>query len=136
MFLLNIKTKTKNQLSLKFFFKFLIKLCKNKKLILNLPVVKFLNYKYNKQNKIITVLTSPQANKNAQEQFLLKSYSKKAFIFSFKILKLLILLKKIKKNLFSDIKIQLNFLFSKKISKKINTKIFNPEKFKLNYIKK
>lgn len=134
MFLLNIKIITKNLISLKKILNFLLKLSIKKKttiLLLNLTLLKTLNLNYNKYKKIITLLTSPQANKNAQEQFLIKKYSKILFLFSFNMLKIIILLKKTKIHLFSEIKIQLRFLYSKKKIKNIIKKIFNPENNKI-----
>jgi ribosomal protein S10 len=126
MILLAIKISSKNKNSLKNFIKFLIKLCKKKKL--NLTLIHYFNKK-NKYKKI-SILTSPNANKNAQEQFLFKTYSKKITVFTFKIEKFLLFLKKLKMFLFTDVKINLNFFFLKKFIKKIISKTFNPENFK------
>jgi ribosomal protein S10 len=128
MFLLNIQIKSKNKNSLKNFLKLLAKLYDKKKLKLNLTLIKYLNKK-NELNKI-SVLTSPNANKNAQEQFLFKTHSKKVTLFTFQIQKFLVLLKKIKRSLFSDVKIKLLFFLTNNLTKKFFTKIFNPENFK------
>lgn len=128
MFLLNIKVKSKSKNSLKNFLMLVTRLYNKKNLRLSLTLVNYLNKK-NSHNKF-SVLTSPNANKNAQEQFLFKVYSKQANLFTFKIQKFLVLLKKIKRFLFSDVKIQLMFFLTNKITKKIVTKTFNPESFK------
>jgi ribosomal protein S10 len=128
MFLLNIKVKSKNKNSLKNFLKVVTRLYNKKNLRLSLTLINYLNKK-NNYNKI-SVLTSPNANKNAQEQFLFKIYSKQITLFTFKIQKFLVLLKKIKQFLFSDVNIQLVFFLTNKITKKFITKTFNPETFK------
>jgi ribosomal protein S10 len=128
MFLLNIKVKSKNKNSLKNFLKVVTRLYNKKNLRLSLTLINYLNKK-NNYNKI-SILTSPNANKNAQEQFLFKIYSKQITLFTFKIQKFLVLLKKIKQFLFSDVNIQLVFFLTNKITKKFITKTFNPETFK------
>jgi len=128
MFLLNIKIKSKDKNSIKDFLKLITKLYNKKNLRLSLTLVNYLNKKKNYTK--ISVLTSPNANKNAQEQFLFKIYSKQTNLFSFKIQKFLVLLKKVKQFLFPDIKIQLMFFFTNKITKKFITKTFNPENYK------
>ncbi len=69
----------------------------------------------------MSILKSPHVNKTAQELFEYRTYSKTLMINPFKIFKTLILLKKIKTNLFQDVKI--------KIISKINTKIDNKKLF-------
>lgn len=130
MILITIKIVSKNKNSLKNFMKCIIKLCKKKKLNLT-----FINY-FNKKNKYkkISVLTSPNANKNAQEQFLFKTCSKQITIFTFKTEKMLLFLKKLKMFSFTDVKISLKFIFLKKFIKKIVSKTFNPENFKAKII--
>lgn len=126
MILLNIKIESKNKNSLKKFLKLITKLYKKKSKV-KFNIVKLFEKK-NNYNKI-SVLTSPNANKNAQEQFLFKTYSKQTTLFMFQIQKFLVILKKIKQFLFSDVKIQLIFFLAHKITKKIVTKAFNPEQF-------
>lgn len=133
MILLNIKVESKNKNSLKKFLKLITKLYKKKNLKLNLTLLNYLRKK-NNYNKI-SVLTSPNANKNAQEQFLFKTYSKQTTLFMFQIQKFLVILKKIKQFLFSDVKIQLIFFLAHKITKKIITKAFNPEQFITKLVK-
>jgi len=115
MFLLNIKIKSKNKNSIKNFLRLITRLYNKKNLRLSLTLANYLNKKNNYTK--ISVLTSPNANKNAQEQFLFKVYSKQTTIFTFKIQKFLVLLKKIKRFLFSDIKIQLMLFLANKIQK-------------------
>ncbi len=131
MFLLNIKIASKNKKSLKNFLRFTTKLCNKKNLRLNLTLIKYLSKK--KKHNRISVLTSPNANKNAQEQFFFETYSKQTTIFTFKIKKFLVLLKKLKLILFSDVKIKLWFFFTSNLTKKIVTKTFNPENFKTKF---
>jgi len=77
------------------------------------------------------VLTSPNANKNAQEQFLFQTYSTQLTVFFLlELEKFLVLLKKIKRFLFSDIKIQLLFFLMSNLTQKIARKTLNPESFR------
>jgi ribosomal protein S10 len=131
MFLLTIKIESKNKNSLKKFVKLVTKLCKKKNF--KSTFVSYLNKK--NKNKNFSVLTSPNANKNAQEQFIFKTYSKQINIFGFKIERFLIVFKKFKLFLFTDVKIKLNFFLSKKFIKKTVVKTFDPENFNLRLCK-
>jgi len=104
-------------------------LSSKKKLGLNLTLASSLNKK-NRHNKF-SVLTSPNANKNAQEQFLFQTYSTQLTVFFLlELEKFLVLLKKIKRFLFSDIKIQLLFFLMSNLTQKIARKTLNPESFR------
>ncbi len=77
------------------------------------------------KKKIFTVLKSPHVNKSAQDQFEIKTYKKRLKVFVPQILIFLIFLKKLKINLFSDIKFKFNIILNlnnekKKIKNKIN----------------
>lgn len=61
--------------------------------------------------KKVTVLKSPHVNKTAQEQFGYRFYSAEIFCYSWEIKKYLLVLKKIKNQLFPGIKIQINVKF-------------------------
>jgi len=89
-----------------------------------------------KRKKILTILKSPHVNKTAQEQFQLNFFSNQITIYSSNIFQSLILLKKIKNNLFSDLKIKIRFPIYKKLSNKSQTNALNPTNFKLNSINK
>ena len=99
-------------------------------------IQKPINYtKKKKRKKKISVLTSPHVNKSAQEQFEYCVYSVKLVFYSYKTKKNLIMLKKIKNQLFPDIKIKItgeNFLKNKQNPvKKI---VLNPNNFTFNFI--
>jgi hypothetical protein len=102
MFLLNIKSKNKNSL-INFLLFLYIFLLNNKKTII-----------FNKTNYIskLTLLKSPHVFKSAQHQFELKIYYTQILLFLNKKNNFIILLKKIIKNLFHDIKINFNFLIN------------------------
>ena len=107
---IHIKILTKNLNSLKRFLIFLKYLNTNKKNING-----FLKYlKKRTKKNIFTILKSPHVNKTAQEQIEYRLFSKQVNIFSFQILKFIILIKKIQKILFPDLNIQLKLIINKK----------------------
>lgn len=75
--------------------------------------------------KKVTVLKSPHVNKTAQEQFGYRLYSMELLCYSWEIKKYLIILKKIRNQLFPGIKIQISgkFTGAKKLSKEL---LLNP----------
>jgi len=104
---INITILSKNYQFLKLFLKFCFK---NKSKFDKI----FFKCLQNKNKKVkIVLLKSPHVNKKAQQHFELNIFLKKFKIFSFQLLKFLILLKKFKTFLFLDIKIQIKFLLNK-----------------------
>lgn len=97
---------SKNKQSLNEFLKYNSK-AQNSQTIHNL-------LKNKKSKKKISILKSPHVNKTAQEQFEYTNYSVKISFYSWEIKKHLILLKKIKNQVFPDIKMKINFLKNKK----------------------
>ena len=98
---------SKNNESLKNFLRFLKYGLKIQK------IQEPLNYtKKKKEKKRISVLTSPHVNKTAQEQFEYTIYSIKLSFHFYRTKKCLVLLKKIRNQLFPDIKIKINTIFS------------------------
>tara|TARA_B110000908_G_C10059460_1_gene359921 strand:- start:57 stop:515 length:459 start_codon:yes stop_codon:yes gene_type:complete len=92
------------------------------------------------KKKVITVLKSPHVNKTAQEKFEYRVYKERVKCFVPQILLLLIFIKKIKLNSFSDIKFKLNFISSFnieeiKIKNNININNFSLVHKELNLIK-
>jgi hypothetical protein len=75
---------------------------------LNFKIVKKYFQKKTKKS-FIAILKSPHVNKKAQEQFETHFYSKQLSIYSTKKLKYLFFLKKIKNNIFSDLKLKIKF---------------------------
>ena len=121
---------SKNQQALKFFFLFLTKK-KN-------PAFSFIKTYTNKKQKTkkITVLKSPHVNKIAQDQFEYKIVSKQYNFNSYNSFKDLLILKKLKTKLFSDLKITVTFLLSKKESISTQTQLLNPSHYNLHYFLK
>jgi ribosomal protein S10 len=97
----------------------------------------FLKYIQQKHNRcFFTILKSPHIYKTAQEQIEYRRFSKQIIIFSFQILKYIILLKKIQTKLFPDIEIQIKFLVNNIIIKKKKLTVINPNNYTTkNYIK-
>ena len=92
-----------------------------------------LNYSQQKQKrKVFTTLKSPHVNKTAQEHLEYRLFSKRINIFSFQILKFLVLMKKIQMKLCPDIKIQIKFVLNNKIIKKTKLVSLNPNNYKIN----
>ena len=83
------------------------------------------------KKKIITILKSPHVNKKAQEQFELSYFNYKFNIYSPQELKLILMVKKIQKKLFTDIKIKINVISSGKISEQKKQKLLNPLNIKI-----
>lgn len=98
----NITFTSKNKKSLTQFIFFLLKYL-NK----NLNFYLKLNYKPLKK-KVLTILKSPHVNKSAQEQFEFITFKYNLMFFIEKYFKFLVIIKKIKKKLFSDIKMKIN----------------------------
>jgi ribosomal protein S10 len=94
------------------------------------------HFTYKKKKKILTILKSPHVNKTAQEQFQLSFFYNQVTVYSNNIFQSLIFLKKIKNNLFSDLKIKIKFFISKSLFNKTQTKILTPNNFKLNTLNK
>ena len=126
MNLYQITISSKNKNSIKFFF---LLFFKDKKL--NFDIIKKYHQK-TKNKKVLTILKSPHVNKKAQEQFETRFFYKQFTISSTKVFQYFIFLKKISTSLFSDIKIKIKVISSKKSNKKTEINIFNPDNFKTN----
>jgi hypothetical protein len=104
-----------------------------KKYVIKKKVNGLLNYSQQKQErKVFTTLKSPHVNKTAQEQIEYRLFTKHINIFSFQLLKFLILIKKIQMKLCPDIEIQIKFVLNNKIIKKIKLISLNPDNYKTN----
>jgi ribosomal protein S10 len=122
----NIILTSKNRQSLK---NITLLLSKNIKLTLN-SITK--SHQTNKKRSFITILKSPHVNKTAQEQFEYRVFSKQ-LTFSTPKHQLLVLLKKVKNNLFPDVKIKIRFSIYKPLIKKTQEYVINPHNLKLGY---
>lgn len=96
----------------------------------NFLAIKKTKLKKTKKN-IITILKSPHVNKKAQEQFENRVFSKIFFISTTQDLKFLIILKKLKLELFPDIKI--NIKINIKNTKSFKIKIFDINNYNINF---
>ena len=94
------------------------------------------NFKNKKRKTKFTILKSPHIYKTAQEQFQSSFFSNKIAIYSNSNFQFLIFLKKIKNNLFPDLKIKIKFPINKNVANKTQTLILNPNNFKLNILNK
>jgi ribosomal protein S10 len=104
-----------------------------KRYIIKKKVSGLLSYSQQKQKrKIFTTLRSPHVNKTAQEQIEFRLFSKRIKIFSFQILKFLVLIKKIQMKLSPDIEIQIKFVLNNKILKKNKLVSLNPDNYKID----
>ena len=116
-----IKMYAKNKKTISNFLKF-FKQSQNK--IKNFPIT--LNFKRRKKRKnIITILKSPHVNKKAQTQFQQTTYATRGKYFSWEKKKSAICLKKLKNNLFPDLKIKIekSFRFKSDLEKTFSSKI-------------
>jgi hypothetical protein len=92
----------------------------------------FFNYfQQQQQQKVFTTLKSPHVNKTAQEQIEYRLFSKQINIFSFQILKFLILIKQIQTKICPDIEIQIKFVLNNKIIPKTKMISLNPDNYKI-----
>lgn len=105
----NLTLYSKSQHSLNSFLEFIKHNDKSK----NFYILKNLSKK-KKTRKKISILKSPHVNKTAQEQFEYIYYSVRISLHAWEIKKYLITLKKIKNQLFPDLKIKIKAQFSKK----------------------
>lgn len=83
------------------------------------------NLKKRRKMKVITILKSPNNNKSAQEQFEIKKFSLQCNVTGTKIFKFLVLIKKMKDFVFSDINIKLKMFSDKSKQMLLNRKLFN-----------
>ena len=120
---------SKNEESLSSFLNFLKNTTKqlNSKIPLNV-------LRKQKIKKRITVLKSPHVNKIAQEHFGYAIYSIKISFYSWSIKRYLLFFKKVKSQLFSDIKIKIEGKFA--VKKRIVVgKFFNPDNVTIQFFK-
>jgi len=93
-------------------------------------------FKNKKTKKKFTVLKSPHVYKTAQEQFQSSFFSQKITLYSNDNFPFSIFLKRIKNNLFSDLKFKIEFQINKNLFNKTEKLILNPNNFRLNMFNK
>lgn len=120
MSLYSINIVSTNQKSLRKFFHLFVKISQ----ITKFGLINKINLR--KSKKKITILKSPHVNKKAQEQFELGYDNYQFNIYSPQELKLILMLKKLQKKLFTDIKIKIRVLSSKKSFERKKQEIINP----------
>jgi ribosomal protein S10 len=113
---------SKNQTSLKFFTDFLLKNILARKF--PITVCTSTTQKPAKK-KVFTVLKSPHVNKVAQEQFEFKTYKKRIKCITFQLPLLILILKKVKFSIISDINFKIKFVSDVSSEKKKKKNHFN-----------
>ena len=117
---LTIFSKDKDSLT-KFLNVFFINLKQNSKIFLKLSRKRKLKEK-------ISVLKSPHVNKTAQEQFKYTHFYINITFYTFEIKREMLVLKKIKNQLFPDLKMLIKSSYSKKSGRTLHTKLFYNQK--------
>ena len=101
------------------------------KILLNIKVFSYKKTKL-KQKKFFSILKSPHVNKSSQEQFEITIYNQKIFLYSYRVLFLIFILKYLKCKLFSDLNVKLIFnLNNTQFTTTLKTKL-NPNNHNLN----
>ena len=122
---LSFKVTSKNKTSLSNFFNFIMKLEFPIKIVKNAPK--------NKKKVFLSVLKSPHVNKDAQEQFEFKTYSKNLTIWSTQLNLLILILKKAIKTSFPGVQIKIYYLINNKTKSKFLLKILNIKNLNVNF---
>lgn len=86
------------------------------------------NLKGQKKKKIFTILKSPHVNKKAQEQFEIRIFSQQLILYGTYSARFVYFLKRLKLQLFPEIKLKIKFLLNK--TKSLDQKIFNLTNYK------
>lgn len=120
---INFTIKSKNKNSLTKFNKAFRRVLINKKLSILKKTV-FFQKKGTK--KVFTILKSPHVNKTAQEQFQFNLFVKNLRIKSFKIVRILVILKKIQSVCFADVQIKIKFILDSELDAILNLDILDP----------
>ena len=107
--IIKLDLKSKNLKSLKRFLVIFEKFCVSYD---NQSIISISNK--NIKKVLFSVLKSPHVNKRAQEQFEFKLYNTKIIFYSLKYLKMLLFLKFLSKNFFSDIRFKVSFTLKNK----------------------
>ena len=122
---LNLLISSKNKKSLDNF----LKIFNEKFSIIDSTFIKK-NYQKKLKKTVITILKSPHVNKTAQEQFEIRYLSRQIQIYTLRIFKFLIFLKKLKIYLFPSIHIKIKIVHNKKQTTLINKRIFNLDNYR------
>jgi ribosomal protein S10 len=120
----NVTITSKNKTSISNFFLFF------NSVIFDSLIALITYFQKNVGKKKLTVLTSPHANKSAQEQFECRFFKKQLVINTIKTFKYLIFFKKLNYNMFSDIGIKLKCRINNKGAQQLGLKTFNPNRCK------
>lgn len=125
---IKLDLKSKNLKSLKRFLFIFEKFCAS----YDNQLIKAISNK-NIKKVLFSVLKSPHVNKRAQEQFEFKLYNTKIIFYSLKYLKILLFLKFLSKNFFSDIRFKVSFTLKNK-SILLNMSKFYFKKINFSYL--
>ena len=130
---LHIKIFSKNKISQILFLKNINQIFQNSRINLNYLAK---NSQQTKVKRIFTVLKSPHVNKTAQEQFQYDIISRKLKFYTFQFLKLIIILQKLRSELFPDVLMKIYVIFKKNNLKKFKSYRLNPRLYRLKMIKR
>ena len=119
---INFTVKSKNKNSLTKFSKDLTRVITKKKLQILKKTV-FFQKKATK--KMFSILKSPHVNKTAQEQFQFNLFARNLRIKSFRISRILVILKKIQSVAFGDVQIIIKFKIDAEISEILNLDVLD-----------
>lgn len=120
----DIKIYSKNKNSLNKFLFFISNI--------NIPLKTVFNVPNEKKKTFLTVLKSPHVNKDAQDQFEFKMFSKSLIVYSNQPKLFILVLKKIINESFSDIKIKIYCYVT--LKKKLLINIFNPLSVSISFV--
>jgi ribosomal protein S10 len=129
---LHLKISSKNKNSQALFLKTIAKIWHKNNLNLNYFVK---NSQQIKIKYVFTILKSPHVNKTAQEQFEYNLSSKKLKFYTFRLLKLIIMLRKLRSELFPDVETKVYIVLNIKGSTKFKNYRLNPNAYKLKVVK-
>ena len=122
-----LKISSKNKVSLNNFLFFIQKLKFPSKVIKNYPKPK--------KKKFLTVLKSPHVNKDAQEQFEFKIFSKEVMLWSPQLKLVIFIFKKVIKESFSGVQVKIFCLSDNKNNINSLLKFLNPYNLNFNFFK-
>ena len=129
---LHLKISSKNKNSQILFLKTVDQIWHKNHLNLNYLVK---NPQQKKIRRIFTLLKSPHVNKTAQEQFEYNLSSKKLKFYTFRLLKLIIMLRKLQSELFPDVEAKVYVVLNIKNLTKLKNHRLNPKLYKLKMVK-
>lgn len=123
---INLRIFSQNKASILEFSKVLFRLLNKTNLNFSIKNVKRIDKK-----RLFVILKSPYGNKTAQEQFQSCTISNKKIFNTIQVLKLVVLIKEMQIQLFSDIQIKIIFITNNYELKKLKNKLINLRLYRL-----